>query len=246
MPSDPLADLDDMDEFAPLEACADAYKTSHTAGMLCAVLAEIFCKIYENEDNKIYSIIKGNVIMKIIVEDIGGGNKITDILFHTDSQMFSYRVAGILIYENKILLQEPTNDEGYAFPGGHVAFGETNAETLYREFKEEMGIDVFVNGLKWVGEIFFPLDNKPCHQICLYYLVGLKNKSQIQLSDKFTGIENMEDREFNIEFHWIAIEDLGNIPIYPTNAVELFKHFNEGVQHFVYKESQGHCLKVDV
>jgi ADP-ribose pyrophosphatase YjhB (NUDIX family) len=174
--------------------------------------------------------------MKIIVEDIGGGNKITDILFHTDNQMFSYRVAGILIYENKILLQKPTNDDGYAFPGGHVAFGETNAETLYREFKEEMGIDVFVNGLKWVGEIFFSWDNKPCHQICLYYLVSLKNKSQKQLLDKFTGVENMEGRKFNIEFHWVAIEDLSNIPIYPTNAVELFKHFDEGVQHFVYKE----------
>jgi len=53
-----------------------------------------------------------------------------DILFHTDNYVFSYRVAGILLRDNKILLQKPTNDTGFAIPGGHAEFGETNAETL--------------------------------------------------------------------------------------------------------------------
>ena len=50
----------------------------------------------------------------------------SDILFKTDDYVFSYRVAGILIRNSKVLLQKPTNDNGYAFPGGHVEFGETN------------------------------------------------------------------------------------------------------------------------
>lgn len=103
-----------------------------------------------------------------------------DILFKTDDYIFSYRVAGILIHNNKILLQKPTNDAGFAFPGGHVGFGETNAETLVREFKEEIGIDIKVNGLKWVGEIFFPWGNKPCHQICLYYMIEMIQMNQNQ------------------------------------------------------------------
>jgi ADP-ribose pyrophosphatase YjhB (NUDIX family) len=76
--------------------------------------------------------------MIVTKEDIGGGNIITDILFHTENYVFSYRVAGILINDGKVLLQKPKDDDGYAFPGGHVAFGETNAETLYREFREEI------------------------------------------------------------------------------------------------------------
>ena len=48
-----------------------------------------------------------------------------DILFRTNDYIFSYRVAGILIRDGKVLLQKPTNDTGYAFPGGHVGFGET-------------------------------------------------------------------------------------------------------------------------
>ena len=53
----------------------------------------------------------------------------TDILFKTDDYIFSYRVAGICIHNEKVLLHKAKGDEGYAFPGGHVSFGETSAET---------------------------------------------------------------------------------------------------------------------
>ena len=80
-----------------------------------------------------------------------------DILFKMDDYVFSYRVAGVCIQNGCVLLQKPTNDDGYAFPGGHVEFGETNAETLIREFKEEIGADVRVGNLRWVAEVFFPV-----------------------------------------------------------------------------------------
>jgi len=41
-----------------------------------------------------------------------------DILFKTDDFVFSYRVAGLLIKNNKVLLQRPISDTGYAIPGG--------------------------------------------------------------------------------------------------------------------------------
>ena len=82
-----------------------------------------------------------------------------DILFKTEDYVFSYRVAGICIQNGKVLLQKPTNDTAYAFPGGHVEFGETNEQTLIREFQEEIGVDISVGDLKWVGEVFFPWGN---------------------------------------------------------------------------------------
>ena len=36
----------------------------------------------------------------------------SDILFNRDDYVFSYRVARILVRDNKILLQKPTNDTG--------------------------------------------------------------------------------------------------------------------------------------
>jgi ADP-ribose pyrophosphatase YjhB (NUDIX family) len=160
-----------------------------------------------------------------------------DILFKTDNYVFSYRVAGILIREGKVLLQKPTNDRGYAFPGGHVEFGETNEDTLIREFKEEISADIKVKEIKWVAEIFFPRGDKPCHQICLYYITELAGETQIPLDGKFIAHECIEGRDFDIEFHWIPLTKVKNVEVYPSNASELLEHIAEGVKHFVYKEN---------
>lgn len=158
-----------------------------------------------------------------------------DILFKTENYVFSYRVAGICIHDSKVLLQKPTNDTGFAFPGGHVEFGETNAETLIHEFKEEMSAEIKVGELKWVAEIFFPWGDKPCHQICLYYIVELTS-AQIPMNGKFIDCEHIEGRNFDIEFHWIPLDEVKNIDLYSTNAVELLSRLDDSVQHFVYKE----------
>lgn len=160
-----------------------------------------------------------------------------DILFKTEDRVFSYRVAGICVQNGRLLLQKPTNDTGYAFPGGHVEFGETHAETLVREFREEIGADIAVGELKWVAEIFFPWGGggKPCHQICLYYMVEILN-SEIPRDGMFMAAEHIEGRHFDLEFHWVPLEDVKGLEVYPTNALELLKKLHEGVQHFVYKE----------
>lgn len=158
-----------------------------------------------------------------------------DILFHTDEYVFSYRVAGICIQDGKVLLQKPTNDTAFAFPGGHVTFGESNEQTLMREFQEEIGADISVGDLKWVGEIFFPWNNKPCHQICLYYIVEI-NSENIPTQGMFMGQEQIEGQKFKLEFHWVPLDELKNIEVYPTNIAELMNHMEYGVQHFIYRE----------
>ena len=160
-----------------------------------------------------------------------------DILFKREDGVFSYRVAGICVQNGRVLLQTTTGeDRSFAFPGGHVAFGETNGETLIREFREEIGADVTAGELKWVGEIFFPWGDKPCHQICLYYLVELQD-SGIPMEGVFLGKEHLEGRKFDLEFHWVPIGEVGKLEVYPTQAPELLKKLHEGVQHFVYRET---------
>ena len=158
-----------------------------------------------------------------------------DILFHTEEYVFSYRVAGICMQKGKVLLQKPSNDTAFAFPGGHVAFGETNAQALLREFQEEIGVDISVGDLKWVAEIFFPWGNKPCHQICLYYMVEVTS-DHIPFEGMFLGKEQLEGRNFDLEFHWVPVSELEHIEVYPTNVVELMNQMDQGVQHFIYRE----------
>lgn len=159
-----------------------------------------------------------------------------DILFKTEDYVFSYRVAGICVCNDKVLLQTTTGeDRSFAFPGGHVTFGETNAQTLIREFREELGVEVTVKELKWVAEIFFPWGSKPCHQICLYYMVEIEDKG-FPVSGIIPGNEHLEGRTFDLEFHWVALEDVKNHEVYPTQAPKLLQILNQGVQHFVYRE----------
>lgn len=158
-----------------------------------------------------------------------------DILFRTEEYVFSYRVAGICVQNGKLLLQKPTDDTAFAFPGGHVTLGETNAQTLVREFKEEIGADASVGDLKWVGELFFPWGDKPCHQICLYYIVDIKSDS-IPAEGMFMGKEQTEGRNFKMEFHWVPLEELKNTEVYPPGAAALMDKIERGVQHFIYRE----------
>ena len=158
-----------------------------------------------------------------------------DILFRTENTIFSYRVAGLCVRNEKVLLQKPVGDTAYAFPGGHAALGETNEETLRREFLEEMGAGLSVGELAWVGEIFFPWGSKPCHQICLYYKAEILS-DDVPKEGSFPGTEQWEGQQSKLEFHWVPLDRLGEIELYPTNAVSLLQHPEDGVQHFIYRE----------
>lgn len=158
-----------------------------------------------------------------------------DILFKDENGVFSYRVAGICVHNGKVLLQTTTDDPAFAFPGGHVEFGETNEATLIREFKEEIGADIRVGELKWVAEVFFPWGNKPCHQICLYYMVELIDDTTPR-TGIFHGREQMEGRKFDLEFHWVPLEEGKDYEIYPIQCRHLLEKLDVGVQHFVYRE----------
>lgn len=158
-----------------------------------------------------------------------------DILFKTDDYVFSYRVAGICIQNNLVLLQKPVNEDVFAFPGGHVSFNETNKETLQREFFEEIGEIIAVKQLKWIGEIFFPWNGKTCHQICLFYEVSLLAPN-IPLSGSFIGSETMDVASFDLEFHWVDIRDLHNIILYPTIAASLISKWDEGIHTFIERQ----------
>lgn len=158
-----------------------------------------------------------------------------DILFKADGFVFSYRVGAICVQNGLVLLQKPDNDPGYALPGGHVAFGEETRDTLRRELKEEIGADVDVGRLRWVAEVFFPWGNHPCHQICLYYDVSITD-NHTPRSGAFTANERIEGRAFSIGFHWIPLEKLSRIDLYPENAKDLLCHPTDGVEHFIYRE----------
>lgn len=159
-----------------------------------------------------------------------------DILFKTEDFIFSYRVGGLLIKNNKILLQRPKNDD-FAIIGGHVSSLETTVETLKREFEEELHAKIGVDSLFAVGEVFFPWGQKPCHQICLYYKVHLLNEDDIPSDGTFHGYDNLDNERIDLDFCWVPLEDLKNgLTVYPTELIPHIVNNSNEIVHFVSKQ----------
>lgn len=70
-----------------------------------------------------------------------------DITFKTDEGKFNYRVAGIIIYNYKLLIMRDGKNSHYYLPGGRVKMNENSKEAITREIKEELGIHCKINHL---------------------------------------------------------------------------------------------------
>lgn len=152
-----------------------------------------------------------------------------DILFDTEKGRFSYRVAGLAVQDGKLLVQRVKGDEGFAVPGGHVAFGETAQEALRREFQEELGLSAEIGGLAAVGEVFFDW-NGPCQQIGLYYRVKLPEGPWEGVRHGFDDYGKVREE---IDFLWAPVEKIqrGAALFY---LPELADHLTgQGTIHFV-------------
>ena len=159
-----------------------------------------------------------------------------DILFKTKEFVFSYRVGGLLIKNNKILLQKPQNDD-FAIIGGHVSCLETTAEALKREFEEELHAGVDIDRLFAVGEVFFPWGQKVCHQICLYYKVHLLNNNDLPSAGSFHGYDDLNNERIDLDFCWIPLEEIKNgLKVYPLELMPHILNDNNGIVHFVSKQ----------
>ena len=148
-----------------------------------------------------------------------------DILFDVDGVLFSYRVGGVLIKDNKILLTKGGDD--YSLPGGHSQIGETSRETIIREFKEETGLDVEPLNVISTYENFWKWDDKDCHQLCIYYRLNMKDETQELISCPDTN---------DTKFVWVDLEELNNIKLYPLGIAKLITNQTINNTHYIYKE----------
>ncbi|RCW45445.1 NUDIX hydrolase [Paenibacillus prosopidis] len=154
------------------------------------------------------------------------------ITFEKENNKFNFRVAGIAIHDNRILLHTTLKDDFWNLPGGRVEFNESTDLTILREIKEELDIEVRIEELLFVNEDFFEYDGKKYHEICFYYLITFPLGHEIiRIDDEFYGIED----EGRLIFKWFLIDQLIELNVYPEILrTELLKlKANNQIHHFV-------------
>jgi ADP-ribose pyrophosphatase YjhB (NUDIX family) len=77
------------------------------------------------------------------------------ISFDIGGARFNYRVVGIALDGNRVLLHRAEMDDFWSLPGGRGEILEPSEETLKREMMEELSIEIRVDRSVWVVENFF-------------------------------------------------------------------------------------------
>ena len=135
------------------------------------------------------------------------------IHFEAGGSIFNYRVAGLAVDGDRVLLHRAEIDDFWALPGGRVEAGESSPEALVREMREEMGVDVVVGRLLWVAEIFFENAGERHHEVGLCFLMEFpQGRLPAGGSDQFEGVE---DSSLKLCFRWFAPGDLDEIVVMP-------------------------------
>lgn len=130
-----------------------------------------------------------------------------DISIENEEYRFKYRVSGILIKDNKLLVVRINNNKFYCLPGGHVELMENTKDAIIREYKEETGINTFIEQLVFVTENFFS-SSKQCHEVGFYYLLNTNDNIK---TENFNLIENDNGINVNLEFKWLDMDNLENV-----------------------------------
>lgn len=155
-----------------------------------------------------------------------------DAVFHVEHQVFNYRVAAVMIKEGRVLMHRAKAETNWSLPGGRVKLGEDAKSSLQREMKEELDLNVTVDGFLWTVENFFTYAEKDIHEVGLYFKITAKKPLPLHDGEEFTVLE--ADR---LVFKWVALEELDEYVLYPQVVKEKLKECSFEPDYFLVDQS---------
>jgi ADP-ribose pyrophosphatase YjhB (NUDIX family) len=152
-----------------------------------------------------------------------------DLSFVTKQGSFIYRVAAIIIKNNKLLMVKHEDYPCYYTVGGKVKINETSEEAVMREVYEETGVEFQIDRLVFIQERFFEMTGEHHHEIVFYFL--MKENFNIDFSCK-----SFTDRGPRESLHWLPIMNLDKTNLIPEFfKTKLFDNMSS-IEHIITKE----------
>ena len=153
----------------------------------------------------------------------------TRIYIKNNEGSFSYRVAALIIDDNKLLVAKHVDHPVFYTIGGGININETSEEAVIREVMEETGLKLKINKLAFVQERFLKINNEKHHEVVLFYLMDVKETINI-LDNTFTDQGNKET------LHWLYLDELKNVNLVPEFLKYRSLGNNIGIEHIISKE----------
>ena len=142
-----------------------------------------------------------------------------DITIDVDDYKLNVRAAGVMIHNGKILVHRNVNSDHYALIGGRVEIGESSANTIKREIKEELGKDIEITGYISTIENFFEMKGSKYHEIMFIYKAEFVNDEDKKLE---STLQNIEGKDY-LQYEWIDLDKIDEYPLRPDVLKEVLK-----------------------
>lgn len=112
-------------------------------------------------------------------------------------------IKALIINDGKLLMikERVRGEVLYDFPGGGMDFGEKVEETLHREVKEEIGIEIEIGPILGVWTFMIPV--APVQILCIGYQCKTSNPDGIDMTHNPAA-------EDIFEYQWLEIDEVIN------------------------------------
>ena len=156
------------------------------------------------------------------------------IRFDQGNRRYNYRIVGVAIHDDAVLLHRADHESFWTLPGGRAEHGETAEETIQREMREELETDVHVDRLLWIVENFFEYDGLSYHELALYFLIRFPENAAFLRTEAFDRI----DGGVTFRFKWFPVrrDALEELPLFPVFLAQGITDLPQSVVHIVERE----------
>ncbi len=139
--------------------------------------------------------------------------------------IFQVRVGAVCTSsDGRVLLHRAVGDDIWSLPGGRLRVGESVADCVRREMREEAGMKVEAGEVLWVLENFAEfrsaMDGPGRGAVLLHHEIGVSVEARVparfERRESFGGAELAGTKhEFALEFRWFAAGDLEGVDVRP-------------------------------
>ena len=149
--------------------------------------------------------------------------------------IFQARVAAVVASsDGRLLLHRTVGDPIWSLPGGRLRVGESVADAVLRELREEARMEAEAGEILWVLENFFEhasaVDGPGGGEVLKHHEIGIYVEARapeaFERNETFQGRElEGTAAEFVLEFRWFGAAELDDVDIRPARAVPHLRDF---------------------